>query len=86
MGKLLPETHIKRQATRQDCLPSLLGYGDKWIEIMYGVEKNKYFVLGRLEQPRQDKNNLYRHDQPNEPTMEGPLSFVLLSPHLLQFQ
>jgi hypothetical protein len=34
MGKLLPETHIKRQATRQDCLPSLLGYGDKLIEIV----------------------------------------------------
>ncbi len=24
-----PETHIKRQATRHDCLPGLLGDGDK---------------------------------------------------------
>ncbi len=38
----------------------------------------KYFVLGRLEQPRQNKNLLYRHDLPNEPTKKGPLSFVLL--------
>jgi hypothetical protein len=45
MEKLLPETHIKRQAARQDCLPSLLGYGDKLIEIVYGVEK-KIFCTG----------------------------------------
>ncbi len=37
----------------------------------------KYFVLGRIEQPRQDKNLLYQQDQPNEPTKERPLSFVL---------
>ncbi len=37
----------------------------------------KYFVLGRLEQPRQNKNLLYRRDKPHEPTKEGPLSFVL---------
>jgi hypothetical protein len=24
-----PETHMKRQATRHDCLPIFLGYGDK---------------------------------------------------------
>ncbi len=27
------ETNIKRQATRQDCLPSLLGDGHKWNEV-----------------------------------------------------
>ncbi len=37
-----------------------------------------YFVLSGLEHPRQDKNLLYRHDEPNEPTMEGVLSYVLL--------
>jgi hypothetical protein len=31
-----PETHIKRQATWHDCLPSVLGNGDKWSEIVYG--------------------------------------------------
>jgi hypothetical protein len=36
-----------------------------------------YFAEGRLEQPRQEKNILYLHDKPNEPTKEGPLSFVL---------
>jgi hypothetical protein len=41
------------------------------------VRKN-YFVLGRLEQPRQDQNLLYCHDEPSKPTKEGPLSYVLL--------
>ncbi len=36
---------------------------------MVSVEK-KYFALGRLEQPKQDKILLYRHDEANEPTME----------------
>jgi hypothetical protein len=39
--------------------------------------RKKYFVLRQLEQPRQDKNLLYRHDDLNEPIKEGPLSFVL---------
>jgi hypothetical protein len=46
-----PETRNKRQANLHDCLPSLLGDGDKCIEIVYGEEKI-YCVLGRLEQPR----------------------------------
>jgi hypothetical protein len=28
----------------------------------------KYVVLGQLEQPRQDTNVLYWHDEPNNPT------------------
>jgi hypothetical protein len=43
---------------------------------VYGEEK-KYFVLGLLEQPRQDKNLLYRLEEPNESIKEGPLSFEL---------
>jgi hypothetical protein len=43
---------------------------------VHGEEK-KYFVLGRLDWTRQDKNLLYQHDEPNKPTMEGPLSYVL---------
>jgi hypothetical protein len=39
--------------------------------------RKKYFVLGRLEQPRQNKYLFYRHDKPIEPTKKGPLSFVL---------
>ncbi len=42
---------------------------------MYG--EKTYFVLGRLEQPRQDKNLLYGHDKPNETIKEEPLSHVL---------
>jgi hypothetical protein len=34
-----PETHTKRQATQHDCLPCLLGNGDKWIEILCTVTK-----------------------------------------------
>jgi hypothetical protein len=33
------ETHFKRQATLHDCLPSLLGDGDKGIKIVYDEEK-----------------------------------------------
>jgi hypothetical protein len=44
---------------------------------MYGEEKNtSYCSMGRLEQSRQDNNLLYRHEEPNEPTKEGLLSFV----------
>ncbi len=68
---LTPETHSKRQATQHDCLPSLLGDGDKGIETVY------YFVLGRLEVTWQDKYLLYRHDKLSETTKEGPLLFVL---------
>jgi hypothetical protein len=54
-----------------------VGDGDKLIEKNSARRGKKYFVLGGLEQPRQDKNPLYRHEEPNEPTKEGPLSFVL---------
>jgi hypothetical protein len=33
------ETHTKRQATQHSWQPSLLGYGDKGIEIVYCEEK-----------------------------------------------
>ena len=41
------------------------------------VMKKIFFVLGRLEQPKQNENLLYRHDKPNELTKERPLSFEL---------
>ncbi len=43
---------------------------NKWIEMVYGV-------LSRQEQPRQDKNLLCQHVEPNEPTKEGLPPFVL---------
>jgi len=71
---VIKDTYTRRQATQPGCLPSLLSDGNRGMEIVYG-EKN--FVLGRLEQPGQNKNILYRHDKPNEPTKEGTISFVL---------
>jgi hypothetical protein len=47
----------------------LLGYGDKKTE--------KYVVLGKLEQPRQNKKTLVPAQQANETTKEGPYPFVL---------
>ncbi len=38
------QRHIKRQATRHDCLPSLLGDGDKWTEIVWG-KKYLYWAV-----------------------------------------
>jgi hypothetical protein len=59
--------------------PDCWGMGTTKIEKeLNSVQKGKiYFVFGRLEQPRQNKILLYRHGKPNEPTKEGPLSFVL---------
>ncbi len=45
-----------------------------WNSVRWG---KKYFVLGKLEQLRQDKNPFYLLDKPKEPTKEGLLSFVL---------
>ncbi len=70
-----PETHTKRQVTHHDCMPSLLGDGDKGMEIVCP-----------LEQPRKNKNLLYRHDKPNEPTKIRYLHFSSLNPYSPQFQ
>ncbi len=45
---------------------------------MNGVEKKKYFVLGRQELQRQEKHLLVGHVRPIERTTEGPPSYVLL--------
>ena len=79
------ETHINRQATRHNCLPRFLGNRDKWSEIVYSEGKH-IFVLGSLEQPRQEKNLLYRQDKPNKPSKEGPLPNSPWVPIWLQFQ
>ncbi len=72
----IPETHTKSQATKHGCLPSLLGEGNKGVKIVLAEEKN-IFVLGRLEQPRQNKILFYLQNKHMEPTKEGPLSHVL---------
>jgi hypothetical protein len=56
-----------RQATQQHSyLPSLKCDGDTGIEIVYVEEE--IFVVGRLEQPRQNQNLLSQHYRPNKPT------------------
>jgi hypothetical protein len=53
--------------TQHGCPPSLLGDENQGTEIVHGEEK-KYFVMGRPEQPGQNKNLLYQHYKPKEPT------------------
>jgi hypothetical protein len=76
-GERAKETNIKRQATRHDCLLSFLGDGGKWSEIVLG-EGKKYFVMGWLEQPRQNKNFFYWHAESNELSKKRPLSYMLI--------
>ncbi len=72
------ETHTKRQATQHGCLPSaqLAGrWGQRNCNSVWWWKT--YFVLGRQEQPKQNRNLLYRHEKSKEPTKKGPLQFVL---------
>ncbi len=57
---LSPETHTERHATQHGCLPSFLTMGTNFV--WWG---KKDFVLDQLEQPRQNKNLVYRH-KPNQ--------------------
>jgi hypothetical protein len=82
----IPETHTvlrdRRPSTAACPLLHLLAKGDKLNEIVYGEEK-KYFELSRLEQPRQDKNLLYWHDNPKR-TNQGRIHFQIHTPfHLI---
>ncbi len=43
-----PETQIKRQATRHNCLPRMLGDGDKGSEIVCG-EENIFCTVAKGE-------------------------------------
>jgi hypothetical protein len=78
-----PQTLTETQATQQDSLPSLLGDGDKWTEIVFGEEK--IFCTGPTRAAKAVKNLLYQQDEPNKPTKD-PFHMYSLSPHLSQFQ
>jgi hypothetical protein len=69
-----PEIHKKRQATRHDCLPSLLGDGDKAIEIVYGEEK--IFFSGPTRAAKAEQK-FFVPARRTQQTNHGPLSFVL---------
>ncbi len=70
------QRHIIRDRRPSTAACQLAGrWGQRnWNSVRWG---KKYFVLGHLGQPRQNKNLLYRHDKPREPTKKGPLFFVL---------
>jgi hypothetical protein len=63
----------------------LLADGDKGMEKAY-VEEKKILYWTVLNMPRQNKNILYQHDKPKEPTKKGPHSFVLFESYSPQFQ
>jgi len=65
-----PETHSERQATQHDCQLSWLGDGDTWIE-------KTYFVVSRLEQPRQDKIFFTGMTSPTNQPRKGPFQISI---------
>jgi hypothetical protein len=78
---LYPET--QRQATQHDCLPDCWAMGTN--KVKKCAVRKIIFCMGRLEQPRQDKNLLYRYDESSEPTKD-PFHLYSVSPHSPQFQ
>jgi hypothetical protein len=84
----LSRRHIlrdRRPCTTSSVFPAWWSMGTHKVK-KCAVRKKKYFVLFWPEQPWQDKNRLYRHDEPNEPTTERPLHLYSVSPHLSRFQ
>ncbi len=84
--KSITETHIKRQAARHDCLPtvhSLLGDGDKLIEIVYGEEK---YILYCADQSSQGKTKISCTGtmSPTNQLMKDTIHVYSLSLHLPQ--
>ncbi len=61
---------FKRQATRRDWLPSLLGVGDKWSKIVCG-ESNSFCTRLTAAQAGQ-KSLLYWHEEPKQPMWAEP--------------
>jgi hypothetical protein len=80
------ETRTKRKATQRDCLPRFLGDGNTYCKVKKCAVRKKYFVLGLLEQLRQDKNLLNRHDSPMNQPRRYPFHLWTIIPHLTQFQ
>ncbi len=56
-----PHTHIKRQATQHDRLPSLLGDEGKWSDFMYGEGKN---ILYWADRSSQGRTKIVQHNEP----------------------
>ncbi len=71
----LSETHAKRQATRHDCLPSLLGDRDNGIEIVYVMKK--IFCTGPTREAKAGQKSLIPARQTQRTRQGRTLSFVL---------
>ncbi len=72
------QTHHQRHRDRRPSTTACPGWWAKGTNKVKIVQWGKlYFVLGWLKQPKKDKSLLYRHEKHNDPTKEGPLSYVL---------
>ncbi len=68
----------KRQATRHDCLPSLLGDRDKELKNMYGEEKYCFVLITDLTRAvKARQKSLVPAQGAQRTNQEEPLSFVL---------
>jgi hypothetical protein len=77
--------HTKRQATQHDCLPSLLGDGDKEIEKVYGEEK--IFCTGPTRTAKSEqKISCTGTASPTNQPRKDRFHLYSLSPHSPQFQ
>ncbi len=72
-----PYTHTKRQATQHDCLPILLGGGDKWIEIVYGTVRKKIFCIGPTRAATAGQKSLVPARQAQQ-TNQGRTHFIFI--------
>ncbi len=74
---------LRRQVNQHDCLPSLLGDGDIWIEIVYD-EGKIFWTVPTIDQPRHDKNLLYKHttSPTNKPRKETRSFALFRSPFI----
>jgi hypothetical protein len=71
------ETHIKRQATRHDCLPSWLAMGTN--ELKKCTTRKTIFCTETTKAAKAGQKSLEPHEKPNEATKEEPLYFYSLS-------
>ncbi len=83
--QLPSQTHTKRQATQHGCLPSLLGNGDRGIEIVCDEEKNILYRADYRAAKAKQKSLVPARQAQRPKPWRGPLSFVLFESHSPQF-
>jgi hypothetical protein len=69
---LKPETQFKRQVTRRRLPFQPAGWWEHW------TGEEKIFCTGATRGAKAGQKMLYLHEEPNEPTKERPLSYVIL--------